>query len=91
MPMPKGKEKPKKIQGHPTWKFNNLDNKETMVWLNQTFRWCTNDCHPYKMWCPRINCMSRAEYRKKMEGTASAGRNNKCKASKNFRVAMSAL
>ena len=46
MPTPMSKDKkPPKIHGHWAWKFDNPDNKETMKWSGQTFRWCSKDCN----------------------------------------------
>eukprot|EP00957_Ditylum_brightwellii_P194404 14805610-Ditylum_brightwellii.AAC.1 len=92
MPTPTPKdEKPPKIHDHLAWKLDNLDNKENIKWLGWTLYWCSKDCHPHSMWCPRQNCIDRVDYKKRMEGTKSAGRGNKFKASKDFRVALSAL
>eukprot|EP00957_Ditylum_brightwellii_P091032 6930644-Ditylum_brightwellii.AAC.1 len=62
-----------------------------LVRSGQNFRWCTNDCHLCGMWCPRTNCMNRADYKKKMEETKSASGKNKLKVSKGFHVALLAL
>eukprot|EP00957_Ditylum_brightwellii_P052021 3945879-Ditylum_brightwellii.AAC.1 len=43
------------------------------------------------MWCPRQNCIDRVDYKSKIEGAKSASGSNKFKASKDFKVALSAL
>eukprot|EP00957_Ditylum_brightwellii_P212334 15367190-Ditylum_brightwellii.AAC.4 len=91
MPMPKDEDKPKKIHGHPAWKFNNPDSKEMMERLGQTSTWCLNDCYQCSMWCPKQRCMNRKDYKKKMEATKSTCRDSKMTVSEDFKVALSVL
>eukprot|EP00957_Ditylum_brightwellii_P199783 15229729-Ditylum_brightwellii.AAC.1 len=90
-PTPNDDKKPKRMHGHPAWKFDNPDNNKMMEWSDQTFRWCSNNCHLCSMWFTMQNCMDRGDYKNKMSGTESNNRGNPFKASKDFRVALSAL
>ena len=76
------------------WKFVNENNDATIVKNDSTFTWCLKDCHPQPIWCPRKNCLTKSEWkakiqkRKKDKAEASAKKNV---ISKDFKMVLTAL
>ena len=72
------------------WRYDNKDNKKTLMRNDRKYDWCTKDCHPKPMWCGRPNCRSKDEFKKFM----AAKRNNKKEEdglSSDFKVALAAV
>ena len=75
-----------------SWRFSNPNDKKEMKRNERTYKWCSNDCHPRPMWCPRPICMNRADYKKKKDAErASSGSDMKITNPSDFKVALSAI
>ena len=55
------------------WRFENPDGASTKNINGREMKWCTNDCHPKPMWCGRKNCLSKADFARKMEERKKGG------------------
>ena len=75
----------------PGWRYQNPDNKTELVRNNKTYKWCDKDCHPQPMWCPRTNCMNRADYKKAMDNKRKVDDGQSSKYPNDFKVALSAI
>ena len=73
------------------WRYQNPENKTELERNDKTYKWCNKDCHPQPQWCPRKNCMNKADYKRAMEEKNKAEGGEANKISNDFKVALSAI